>query len=273
MSKGIAFPASLVLASHFHQSAGAHPKAATIRPGEERVELVTGGRGWLRSEGEWVEANRGALLWHVEKDETIGRSDFANPYRCLAAHFRSGAARRGRTAPRISYWGDADEALRFTAETVRRFVDEAFDRALLRDYVYARLLYQARAWHYRRDPSELPEGVRRAREAIRERFADPSLSVAAVAAAAGWSEPHLHERFREALGVTPGAEIRRRRLRAARELLASTDWPVKRIAADCGFGGAAAFCYAFRKAAGQTPGTFRRRHFEGGGEREIKGKK
>ena len=52
------------------------------------MELVTTGRGWVRDGGDWREVTAGHLLWNDSGDETIARSDFADPYRCLAVRLR-----------------------------------------------------------------------------------------------------------------------------------------------------------------------------------------
>jgi LacI family transcriptional regulator len=64
-------------------------------------------------------------------------------------------------------------------------------------------------------------------------------------------------RFAAVTGLTLRAAIERERLRAACELLETTDLPIVDVAARTGFSGPSLFCKAFRKAHGRTPAVFR----------------
>ena len=79
-----------------------------------------------------------------------------------------------------------------------------------------------------------------------------------LAREAGWSVPHLHDRFQAHLGISPHQWLMRRRLHAARQLLAATDQPIAEIAGACGFADAAAFCRAFKRGEGTSPAAWRR---------------
>lgn len=65
---------------------------------------------------------------------------------------------------------------------------------------------------------------------------DADLSLAALAERAGMSERSFVRHFRAATGQTPAHAVQRLRIEAARRLLATTQWPVKRVAQRCGFG-------------------------------------
>ncbi len=89
------------------------------------------------------------------------------------------------------------------------------------------------------------------------------LSLSRLASQAGMSERTFLRRHREATGVTPARAIERLRVEAARQLLANTRLPAKRIATRCGFrlgrDDAAKFCAPpGRKPAGLST-AFRRR--------------
>ncbi len=245
-------------AGHYHQAHGIHPVPICIPPFFERVELVTSGRGAIRHEGEWRVVTTGDLIWNRPGDETIGQSDFSDPYRCLAVTF-VGPHREGHAkVPRFSRWEEREEVLRFTHEAVRLHGEPGFEAALLRDYVLSRLLFQIHRWHTARQP-ELPAPLRVALRWVAAYYAGPC-PAEAIARACGWSAPHLRHAFRRHLGLTPHQAVVRERVRAARERLISTTLPMKQIAHECGFGDAPAFNRTFRAAEGMTPGAYRKRY-------------
>ncbi|SDU20752.1 AraC-type DNA-binding protein [Verrucomicrobium sp. GAS474] len=256
----VAYPRSLVRVGHYHQPAGCEPLFETIRFGRELIELVTGGRGWVSVEGKWVEVTAGALIWQVEGDQTIARSDWDNPYRCLAVEIATPYLRGLRRAPRVAWWHDVEEVNRFTDEVVRWSVDDRVDRTGLLAYIYGRLLFQSRlsARTQVREEDALPEPLRQALSLLESGEEGKALRLGEVARRVGWSLPYLHEVFRTRLNTTPHEISLRSRMQRARERLAATDQPIKRIAADCGFGSAAAFCYAFKERVGVTPLSYRR---------------
>ncbi len=66
-------------------------------------------------------------------------------------------------------------------------------------------------------------------------------------------------RFRDETGTTPHQWVTTQRVRAAEELLERTDRPVEWIAADVGFGNAAALRHHFARVRGISPQQYRRR--------------
>jgi len=70
----------------------------------------------------------------------------------------------------------------------------------------------------------------------------------------------LEIRFREVLGRSPAAEIRRVRLERARRLLIETRLPIPRIAVACGFVEPGSLARAFRKEFGVSPSKLRDQH-------------
>jgi AraC-like DNA-binding protein len=250
-----------VAVTHYHQRAGAHPAPIRFARREQCIEIVTGGRAWVEIEGRWQELAPGDLLWHVAGEYTISRSDFANPYRCLAVRFVA-APGAGRPVPRLTRWEEVDEVLQFTNQVVALHVDDAFDSQVLLHYILSRAQFQAELYLRAQRDRGLPPELQQVIEIINHRFAE-RLRLADLAEAAGWSVPHLHDRFRERLGVSPHQALIRRRIQVARELLSSTNDPIKSIAARCGFPNAAAFCVQFRKTTQIAPKEYRVRQLFG----------
>jgi AraC-like DNA-binding protein/mannose-6-phosphate isomerase-like protein (cupin superfamily) len=73
----------------------------------------------------------------------------------------------------------------------------------------------------------------------------------------GVSATHLSRTMRTLLGVTPTDYVNRLRLERAAYLLATTPWPIARIAAECGFAQQPYFCRLFHARHGVSPRTFR----------------
>jgi LacI family transcriptional regulator len=71
------------------------------------------------------------------------------------------------------------------------------------------------------------------------------------------SRTALDKRFLKVLGFTPHEEIRRVRLKRARELLAESDLTIEAIAERCGFRHGEYLGAVFLREFGQTPGEFR----------------
>ena len=84
------------------------------------------------------------------------------------------------------------------------------------------------------------------------------LTVAEVLPHAGVSRAQLEKKFRQYLGRSPQAEIRRVQVARIRNLLANTNLPLKRIAELTGFDYMEYMCVVFRRLTGVTPGAFRR---------------
>ncbi len=248
-------PRRLLTVLHYHQKAGCHPNPTKIPVGEERVELVTGGRGWVNDEGEWREVGACDLLWHSAGESTIGRSDFANPYRCLAVRFAVGTDTQPRP-PRFSRWPNAEEVLHFTREAMSLFLDDGADRDALMTHLFGRLRLEALRRRRSAPPNSSHPVLQQALDLIDRGYAQ-SVRVGSLARECGCSTPHLHYLFRRHHGKTPNQVLLERRIRAARERLAMSDDPVKQIAYDCGFTHSAALCHAFKRLTGSPPGTFR----------------
>jgi transcriptional regulator GlxA family with amidase domain len=92
--------------------------------------------------------------------------------------------------------------------------------------------------------------------------ADPAgdLSAEALAAHAGVSVRHLSRLFREHVGESPAAGVRRMRLEIAARLITSTDLPLAQVATRCGFGSGETLRQAFVARFGVSPRTFRHTH-------------
>lgn len=92
---------------------------------------------------------------------------------------------------------------------------------------------------------------------IDDRSCEP-IDLESAAAEAGLSAFHFLRVFSRSIGVTPHQYLVRSRLRRAARLLADEERPITRIALDVGFGDVSNFVRTFHRAAGVSPGAFRK---------------
>ena len=86
-----------------------------------------------------------------------------------------------------------------------------------------------------------------------------TLTVPALAAQAGMSERSFLRRYRQVTGVTPARAVERVRVEAARQALAKSALPIKRIARDCGFGTEETMRRSFMRILAVPPHVYRER--------------
>ena len=109
------------------------------------------------------------------------------------------------------------------------------------------------------DPAKADRSARldRARTLLDRNFAEP-LRLDAVAKRAGLSPTHFSKAFKRHTGVGFERYLLERRLDQARSLLRSTELPVYRVAAECGFTSYVHFARAFRRFCNASARDFRR---------------
>ncbi|XHR27509.1 MAG: helix-turn-helix domain-containing protein [Chthoniobacteraceae bacterium] len=253
----VPFPLSLIDVFTYRQESGKHPRPFILSPYDEWVEIVTGGHGWVRErEGDgWHELLPGDLVWQAPGDESLGRSDFENPFRTFVVKFRVRDA-QGMGMPRFSKWPDVEEISLLAHETTRLILDETFSRDVMRDYLFSKLIYQIHLHERSQQMTRYPAPIAAVILRIEKDFAQP-LRLEELARESGWSLPHLHTEFQKYLKIPPHQMLIQRRLRVAKKRLVSTDEAIKTIAVECGFANIAAFSHAFKAHTGQTPSEYR----------------
>ena len=101
-----------------------------------------------------------------------------------------------------------------------------------------------------------PWQKRRIEEHVEDAPGSP-LSIGLLAELCGISSGHLMRAFKQTTGQTVHAYVERVRLSKAQRLLCETDLPLKAIAVELGFSTPSSFSFAFRRATGDTPASFR----------------
>lgn len=100
--------------------------------------------------------------------------------------------------------------------------------------------------------------VRRARMLIRERYADPELSLEEVAADLSVSPVYLSRILKQELGAPFISLVTMMRMEKATRLLAGTDLPIHEIAGRVGYVSQHYFSTAFKKMFGVSPNQYRK---------------
>jgi AraC family transcriptional regulator len=93
------------------------------------------------------------------------------------------------------------------------------------------------------------------------------LSVERLAEIANVSVPHFRRLFRNAIGVPPHRYVLNERLKRAQELLVQGDWPMSKIADECGFASQSHLTRCCVKEVGLTPTEYRARERNASGRR------
>jgi len=100
--------------------------------------------------------------------------------------------------------------------------------------------------------------VKRARALIRERFADPELTLEAAAAELRVSPVYLSRILKQELGAPFNSLVTMMRMEKATRLLTGTDLPIHEIAESVGYVSQHYFSTAFRKMFGVSPVQYRK---------------
>jgi AraC-like DNA-binding protein len=130
----------------------------------------------------------------------------------------------------------------------------------------AGLLLRWVAVEWKRQPAgneeDLESRLARAESLARQSISS-GFSVSDFADAANFSRSQFTALYQRIRGVTPGAFLRRERIRQAVELLARSDLPLKKVGAMVGYPDPSVFGRVFRAAHGVSPRIWRRRQIGG----------
>ncbi len=193
------------------------------------------------------------------------------PYRHLACRFDR------ITFERVTRFGDiCDDPLLETCRNIRvpridaalvRLAEETLMPSFASDILVdslANMLFVDLARYFRRCQDARPKAkgglapwqLHRIESCLKD-SCDTSISVDRLAELCGVSSSHLMRAFKQTTGWTVHSYVESIRIEKARELLRENRLPLKAIAAELGFSTASSFSFAFRRATGGTPVSFR----------------
>jgi AraC family transcriptional regulator len=227
------------------------------------IAYVRKGSFGYRARGERFELVAGSLLVGHPGDEYVCTHDHAAGDECLSFHLDGGLVEAIGGAPELFRTGRVPPLpeLMVLGELAQAAADGRSDAGL--DEVG--MLFAARFVDVvsgrRRERADA--GARDRRRAVEAALfidanAHEPLDLETAAEEVGLSPFHFLRLFARVLGVTPHQYLVRSRLRHAARLLADADRPITEVALDVGFQDLSNFVRTFRRAAGVSPGGFRR---------------
>lgn len=186
----------------------------------------------------------------------MGCATWVQHFSAKATEFPSPIPHRG--PPRILRGAASNEVVLALLRRLH-FLREHSSRAdlRLRDTLFQTLLLELT--HAPQRPGVERSAIARLQPAITwaENNLAQSQRLPTIARHAQLSASHFRALFRELRGQTAGAWLRERRMNEACRLLTSTDYSLKEISAQTGFGDVVSFNRSFRQFHGLPPGKFR----------------
>jgi AraC family transcriptional regulator of arabinose operon len=236
-------------------SARAHGRDRPRGSDELILIACSAGRGWAQVGNRRLSVQAGELLLIAPRVAHVYGADPADPWTISWVHCvgRSLAAWQRRLGP----------------ATVRPLVDpaawnhahrEVLDRLELGHGAAHLLAAAAALWGLltavAAPAAPAADPLTRALDVMRARL-DGQVTVAELAAAAGWSVAHFATRFRARIGQPPLDHFLRLKMARAATLLAGTTLSVKAVAERLGYADAFYFSRSFRRIHGAGPREFR----------------
>ncbi|MDL5367454.1 AraC family transcriptional regulator [Xanthomonas sp. NCPPB 2654] len=216
-----------------------HAHVQIVLPLRGELEIEVGGRGSR------LDAFRAAVIApHTRHAQSAHGDNRFLVLDCATAAFDDAALERLQRAPFLDLPPDLQRLL--------ASLDPA--QAADRDACAALALQQLRIRHSH-SWTRLQALCRRIEDAPGQPW-----PVQRMAETAHLSVSRLHALFREALGRTPQDWLSARRLDWVRRQLAHGAQPIAQLALDSGYADQSALTRALRRATGQTPAAYRRRH-------------
>ncbi len=217
-------------------------------------ELITEGAVYV-PHGDFL-LGVGAVFVHQRGQETISRTEGRGHYACVTANYVISPDQPEVEWLRWFLWEDQDEFLRFTEEVLTAFHRSGRDRNVIGDYFMSQMRYRMDQYQHQACRQGVPPRLAQVLGYMESNYSQ-DLDTEMLAQEVGLSASHLHAEFVQHLATAPHQHLIRIRMHAARHLLATTNDPIKSIAAQVGYANTENFCRAFKKLAGVTASQYR----------------
>lgn len=225
------------------------------------LRLILRGTGWVEVAGRMQPAGAGALFcavpgmlirmgdsiedpWEWQELQVTGES--------ALAYIGSFGIDREHPLMQVRGWAAAAVFRRMVAYYVRPDRDPYFALSMLYEFAHACV-----PGHRETGFSDRRQGLVSEAQLLLESQLELDFNVNGIARQLGVDRTTLLRAFRQYLNQTPLEYLQKCRLRRARELLASTDLPVRQVAQYSGFRNDKYFISSFKKDCGLSPGAWR----------------
>jgi AraC-like DNA-binding protein len=226
---------------------------AHFHPFHHELIVVIAGRLGVEINGQTIEAGPGEVLWYPQNVSHREWTERKTPVESFFIGFEypglplptvlHESDNQGRIQA-LARWLYAERETR--AASAPSSVENAFLQAILAEYHRLTL----------RQENSL---VARVRAYMRQRLASP-ISLDDLANHAGMSKFHFIRQYKELTGRTPMRDLQHLRIQVARDLLLTTNLPLKEISPRSGLGDEYHLSRLFRSHFNTPPGTLRRRN-------------
>lgn len=230
------------------------------------LHIVIAGKGYVMENGVRRELTAGSGFLYGPGEQQNYGTDPDNPWDVAWVHFTGDMIGRlldGKGQGAVWLFALARQASR-TLRALERLNGlaasfESSDEPGISAALYealAALMHEAGSGGRQPGGSEIRDKMLAMADTIRTQCEFP-LTLASMAAQAGYSPCYFTRIFREAVGKSPTAYLNESRILRAKSLLVSTSYPVKQVAANSGFSQSSYFISQFRRITGLTPLQFR----------------
>ena len=212
----------------------------------EMVVLLQG-KMHLTIEGTRIHANKGDVLFYAAGSSHEEQSDGDEPVETIYFSWQEGAGK----FPVLSH--DASGRIRLLA----RWLYEEKDLTSPYSSLLQEAILNVVIAEFLRASTKVHDLVRIVRSFVRDHL-EGTITLEDLARHVGISKYHLLRKYKSLTGRTPMQDLRIVRVEAARELILTTDLPLKAIAPKVGFANEYHLSRMFRKYLNLAPGYFRK---------------
>lgn len=238
---------------------GGSRKPASVDRNELLFEIIQAGTVYGLEEPP-VLHGEGSVFCHRGGQVSVSDSPLESYYGCLVVWFECDRDEFPLDWPRCFQWKDRKSMHAFAEEMLQAFHYSALDRNVIGRLILARLDFELERSRSLERAQDVHPQLSLATDFLNKNYAR-SLSLDDIAKAAGISVSHLHMLFREHFGESPHQYLIQKRMRIAGHSLATSDLPIKAVAAEVGYQNAENFCRAFRKFFGRPASEYRQAYF------------
>jgi AraC-like DNA-binding protein len=252
-------PLKLTQVGSYTSPLGGSRKPASVDCNEVLFEIIQEGTVYGLEETP-VLHGEGRVFCHPGGQISVSESPPGSYYSCLVIWFECHPQDFQLGWPRSFQWKDRKSMHAFVEEMLQAFHYSALNLDVVGSLILSRLEFELERSRSLERTQDFHPQLSLATDFLNKNYAQP-LSLDDVAKAAEISVSHLHMLFRAHLGESPHQYLIQKRMRIAGHALATSNLPIKAVAAEVGYPNAENFCRAFRKFFGRSASEYRQAYF------------